>query len=94
MPTLKGNGSSRSAVFDAPSSWQVYWSFVCYSEDQLGSLHITPTAANGLPVAGNKPITAQGISGFGDQPYQLGGRLYLSIQAAAGCTWQLTVKAP
>jgi len=90
---LTGPSSAQSQAFLAPLAWDVYWDFLCNETASPGYFNVTILDENGSESTQARPITAQGISGFGDQKYTMAHSETVTLRVASNCHWHLTAKS-
>lgn len=88
-----GTGAGQTSLFKlSQNDWHVYWSFInSGGNEEVCNFKATVHDAGNNTLVG-KVITANGISGDGDGRYTQPGKFYISIQAVAGCAWNISVK--
>jgi|GEM_PF-1783162 len=90
---LAGTRAAQSQAFNAPLSWEVYWDFLCNESSDPGYFSVLVFDKDGAQSPQVQPITAKGISGFGDQKYTMSYGELVTLQVDSNCSWQLTAKS-
>ena len=90
---LAGPSSAQSDAFIAPPSWDIYWDFLCNESAAPGYFSVTVFDKDGTKSTQARPITAKGISGFGDQKYTMSHSETFTLRVESNCNWHLTAQS-
>jgi hypothetical protein len=85
----KGSGTNKTAIFQTPGEWQLYWSYNCSNFGFKGNFIVSVYDGGSRLV--DVPVNDLGMSGSNvAYEHNLSGPYYLEINSE--CTWQVIVK--
>jgi hypothetical protein len=84
--TLSGSGTKVSAPFDAPSQWQIVWSFDCTARGKPGLFFVSVENEQG-PVTAPPVQPPENTKASGSDYVYKSGRLHLGVISDDGCSW-------
>jgi hypothetical protein len=90
LVSLSGSETLKnSAPFDAPSQWQIEWTFDCTARGKPGLFFVSLENENGPAIP--PPVQpAENTKASGSDLVYKSGHFHLEVNADSGCSWTVT----